>query len=104
MILKIGRYIENIIEKKEGLDEQCEEVEELCRMHQHSRYGKIKKLTQRRKGGATKKKDGTEVMESEEAGKRKSEYIGELFDDETSEMDGAADEKESLQILESEGG
>jgi len=98
--------------KEQWLNEQCEEVEELCRTHQHSRYEKIKELTQKRKwnkGGAIKKKDGTVVMEAEEVGKRWSEYIGELFDDERPEvlnddrleMNDAADAR-GLEILDSE--
>lgn len=94
--------------KEQWLNEQCEEVEELCRTNHHSRHDKIKELTQKRKwnkGCAIKDKDGTVIMDAEGVRSRWSEYIGELFnDDERVEMDGEDDlaAEEDLEILESE--
>lgn len=91
--------------KEQWLNEHCEEVEEMYKTNQHSRYGKIKELTQKRKwnkGSAVKKKDGTVVMDAVEVGRRWSEYICELFSDERPEIDDAVESSEGLEILESE--
>ena len=72
--------------KEEWLDEQCKEIEQLAKRNDNTKYEKIRNLTGERRttrSSTIKDKDGKILMETEEVLKRWSEYIDELFKDDT---------------------
>ena len=71
--------------KKNCINEQCEEIENLEKQHKTKEmYDKVKQLTKKckQKGeGSITDKNGKRLFDQEEIAKRWVEYIKELYDD-----------------------
>lgn len=91
--------------KEEWIEKQCDEVHQLEKRNPKAMYEKIKELTGGKRptrSSTIKNKEGKILMETNEVLQRWSQYIDDLFEDETREFPEILREMEGPEILKSE--